>query len=135
MGTRLASESVPTLGNREEGRGVGCDTGAGNMLVGDFRESFWLGGIDGGMVPLKLRSLVRGDLGRVVAGGGVRLEVFGLTGLDRMPLAVGPGRGGPGGGCVLRVGERMSVLWGELRGGSLMTPLRGDDNIVGLLWG
>ena len=45
----MASGSTPTLGNREVGRGVGCETGAGNMLTGDIRECFWFGGIDGGI--------------------------------------------------------------------------------------
>lgn len=132
-GTRLASESVPTLGNRDEGRGVGCDTGAGNMLTGDIRKCFWPRGIDGA-VPLMLRSLVRGDLGRVGGGGsGVRLVFFGLTGLVRVPLDAGPGSEGPGRGWELRVGVRTLLLWGGLRGGSLMAPLRGGDSSNGLL--
>lgn len=104
------------------------------MLTGDIRECFWPRGIDGVMVPLRLRSRVCGDLGRL-GGGGVRRAAFGLMGLLVVPLDAGPGSEGPGKGCEARAGERALVLWGGLRGGRRMAPLRGGDNISGLLCG
>ena len=92
------------------GSGVGCETGAGNMLTGDILESFCAGGIDVAPMPLRLRSLVDGDLGRLRGGGGVcRLETLGLT--------------------ELRGGDRIMDGCDGLSGGSRIPLPRGGDNI------
>lgn len=94
------------------------------MFTGDVRECFCAGGIDGGTTPPRLRSLAGGDLGRLRGGGGVgRLETFGLTDLEWLPLGVVSGT--PGSACELRGGDR---ICGGLSGGSRMPLLRGGDS-------
>ena len=118
----MGSEFELTLGNRDEvEREAANDGEAGNMEPGDAGLTLAIVGPGfGPFTGVPMRSLP-GLFGREL-GGGERLRVLGLNGLD-----VAEDRGESVRGT--RAGERVVGAGAELRGGSLMIPLLCGDAV------